>query len=749
MVSDALSEESKAVLRAMGRFGAGIFTPFHVIMLAFAVDTEQPLPSVDDMQGWLDELKRAALVEEHADPRRREAADNRSGYRLRNHVFKRLRESGNLAGSSKLAVLGSGNAEGLSSGAGAGLTGGKGASAEHLQRCELLNKFLIMLEEDGADKRLGCYDAAYDVDPETLRVRLGVDIGNGLKASDVTKAAYDWHVASEVNREAFAAALGDHVPALEHIPDQIQMLHARAKAYEKRSNSTLAYKDRNQACALEAAGLRESGEKKLLSGVVEEALKDFENAAFKQPQDARGVALRGLAKYHLGRYGDAIGDFNRVEELIGKDKAKKGFDSAQGLSGKDKAMMGWICKWRGIAKVFAEKYSDAVEDLTLAHELMPWDAEVLTFLGTAKGASGELELAIKFLDEALDMDSKCVRAMGVRGEWKRRLGKLEEAMVDLEAARKLDPEYAAVLLHLADVQIDLQRPNDALNTCDQLLAETPDIAARALLKRAHCNTVLGKFEDALNDLERADRLQPGSAKTLRRLGSAKLLLGRKEEALQDFSRSLEIEPHSAYTLERRAAAHAAMKNHAACVVDLDKALNLVPNNVGLLSRRALARTSLGGTDNLELALQDFDRSLLLKPDSVWVLERRAALHADMGNYEKCLIDLEETLKLKPNNVERLRACYLGRMKLGGTANSKLALQHLDRALDILPNDGSVLACRAELKANFGDYAGARADADAALRILPEMDVSSNIKAELIAKCNQVKAPVGHVDPALQ
>jgi len=90
----------------------------------------------------------------------------------------------------------------------------------------------------------------------------------------------------------------------------------------------------------------------------------------------------------------------------------------------------------------------------------------------------------------------------------------------------------------------------------------------------------------LNDLDKADVLEPNNAFTLRSRGDVKKMLKDYQGALNDLDKADVLEPNNAFTLRSRGDVKRMLKDYQGVLNDLYKADVLEPNNAFTLRSRA-------------------------------------------------------------------------------------------------------------------------------------------------------------------
>src|SRR6185312_7310502 len=116
-----------------------------------------------------------------------------------------------------------------------------------------------------------------------------------------------------------------------------------------------------------------------------------------------------------------------------------------------------------------------------------------------------------------------------------------------------------------------------LGTAGPARAQEPS-TAEDYFKRAKDRYQNSKYQDALNDMNRAIELSPGDANYLTGRGQVWYHLSDNDKAIADFNRALDIDPNSLVALNARGIAEDAKQDYAAAVRDYSLAIQLAPNN---------------------------------------------------------------------------------------------------------------------------------------------------------------------------
>ena len=195
-----------------------------------------------------------------------------------------------------------------------------------------------------------------------------------------------------------------------------------------------------------------------------------------------------------------------------------------------------------------------------------------------------------------------------------------DALVQLPA---LDPQHQATALgHRGETYRLMGRYEDALADVDQVLTLKPEDAWN-LANRGETYRLMERYEDALADLDRAIAIDPEDAWNLARRGVTYGQMGRYEDALANFDHVLTLKPEDAFALAHRGTTYRQMERYEDALADFDRAIALNPENEFALTIRGDTYRLMG---RYEEALADFDRAIALNPEYDWIFYSRALTH---------------------------------------------------------------------------------------------------------------------------
>lgn len=333
--------------------------------------------------------------------------------------------------------------------------------------------------------------------------------------------------------------------------------------------------------------------------------------------------------------------------------------------------------WKILATVLVRQDKDALDALTRASELLPQDAEAHRNLSAKLRARGRLEDALSALRKALTVDPKNPDALIDAADIQRQLGRPREAVTLYVWALQADPSRHDAHNNLGNAFLELGDAAEAARSYRRALrvrGEEPQI----LCNLGNALRQLGEFEEAMACSRRAIELNPTLAMAHNNLGLLLCARGDQSQAIGCFRESLRLNPR-----------------YIEALVNLGDALR----NVG--QRRE--------------ALDAYREAVRLDPS-------RAASHCSLGGAllesrrpEQAADAFMAAISLDANHA----AAYVGL----ATAFRALSLPDdaqaaCSKALSIAPDRPDSLLMLGELRADRGDFKGARQSFERALEADP-------------------------------
>jgi tetratricopeptide (TPR) repeat protein len=163
--------------------------------------------------------------------------------------------------------------------------------------------------------------------------------------------------------------------------------------------------------------------------------------------------------------------------------------------------------------------------------------------GRVAFSEGRLEESVMALEEAVRIQPEHGDAVVLLGTTLSRLGRLDEAISYLENAAQQSPRAFWPLVELGRIYIDLGEFEQAIETLSTAAGRRADVAQTFdLLAEAYQGA--GQPQQAINAWQQAIVVSPDNALLHVRLGDALADMGRDSEAIAAYRRALAINPSS-------------------------------------------------------------------------------------------------------------------------------------------------------------------------------------------------------------
>jgi tetratricopeptide (TPR) repeat protein len=293
-----------------------------------------------------------------------------------------------------------------------------------------------------------------------------------------------------------------------------------------------------------------------------------------------------------------------------------------------------IRRARAHARLVADQFEGAREDLLVAVEEEPEDAAVFEALGLACTMADRLDEAEKAFDKSLELEPDSPGVLLQRARLLAVKGQQDRSIADVDKAIQLSPDNPQPRVLRARILHQAGETDRALTEIEGVLRDVPDNPS-ALEMRGLMAAERDDYPAAIRDFRRLVARNGDDAVLVSQLGTLYLAAKQPREAIRRFSRALEID--AAHFPSRRGRSDAAISigDHKAALADLEKSLELRPDDSGVLNNLAwLLATSPDET------LRDGKRAITLAEKACekteWkqphIISTLAAGHAESGDF---------------------------------------------------------------------------------------------------------------------
>lgn len=312
---------------------------------------------------------------------------------------------------------------------------------------------------------------------------------------------------------------------------------------------------------------------------------------------------------------------------------------------------------------------------------------------------------------ALKEDDKQWIAWSARGFVAANAQKPLEAITYASKALELNPRDIRSLVVRAGSRIDAQQYEAALSDMDAALALVPKLPIEWL--RAVALASLGRQQDALDQIDKAISARPDDKQAHLLRARLRRSLDDRDGAMADLDWLIAHGPESEHYLLR--AAMWSPADEAKRDADLAAALKLDPRNIGVLLTRANFAIQ---NDQFALADRDIAAADKIKPGAKEVALLRMEWLGKQGKIEEGLKIADQLIAAHQDDATFYNNRCWFRVTHG--IGLDIALEDCNKALSLAPNAPAYLDSRAFVKFRQGDWKGAVADYDAALRRMPTL-----------------------------
>jgi tetratricopeptide (TPR) repeat protein len=290
---------------------------------------------------------------------------------------------------------------------------------------------------------------------------------------------------------------------------------------------------------------------------------------------------------------------------------------------------------RGMARLAADQFDAAREDLAVAAEEDAEDASLQEALGMACLMADRLDEARTAFDRAIEIDPDSPGPLLQRARVFALGGDSDRALADVDRVLELVPNEPMALVLRARIHQQAGDADAALADLKDVLDDNPDMAAALELR----GLIAAEQEDyalAIRDFRRLVGRNPDDPVLLGQLGMFFLAAKQPAEAIKRFTLALEIDEEDFPSRRGRGDAALSIGDHAAALKDLEKAVAIKPDDPGALNNLAwLLATSpddgiRDGRRAVELALKACEATDWKQSHIISTL---AAGHAEAGDFD--------------------------------------------------------------------------------------------------------------------
>ncbi|MCZ8026164.1 MAG: tetratricopeptide repeat protein [Microcystis sp. LE19-10.1B] len=296
------------------------------------------------------------------------------------------------------------------------------------------------------------------------------------------------------------------------------------------------------------------------------------------------------------------------------------------------------------------------------------------------------EEAIKAFDEAIKQnDPKNVYlawygkglALGALDKDQPAIEALQQAINTLPKGEDLKNFHSSILQQQSVVYRSLENYEQALTVINQAISLFPNNPKSYIIKWVVLYE-LKRYDEGLDTITQAINRAPRAFWYVIRGGSYSLQK-KYELALDDFNKAMKLNPNYALAYSGRGELYYYQKKYDLALADFNKAIDINPNFAEAYSNRG---NIYYYQQKYELALADWNKAIELDSKLAMAYSNRGNIYNDQQKYELALADFNQALDINPNLAE----AYLGRGVIYSLQQKdELALADFNKAIEINPN----------------------------------------------------------------
>jgi tetratricopeptide (TPR) repeat protein len=366
---------------------------------------------------------------------------------------------------------------------------------------------------------------------------------------------------------------------------------------------------------------------------------------------------------------------------------------------------------RASAHLQAKEFEAAEKDVVAALEIAPTDLRALQARSSIAVARGDYTGAVNALTSVLKASPSNGPALEARAEVYRQMRQYDTALADTDAALKIG--FVSPSLRLLRINIRLQQGNlpAVAAEIEELVKENPT-SDFAWVVAGKTYAAIGMRQKAMDSFDRAIAIKPYSYIYINR--SQARPYSDMAGKLADLDAALKLEPDQEDAMAEKARLLSKQGKHAEAIDLYDRAIKTALDGSYLKLGRAIALQRAG---RLVEAKQAFDAERARSKTAGDFSRLCRTKAANDVLLQSALEDCRDAIRMDPNYWTANDGLGMVLLKLG---KLKEALASYDKAVAHQSGADAYMG-RAFVYARMGDSQHARADADQARKLRPDID----------------------------
>ncbi|MEA5619080.1 tetratricopeptide repeat-containing serine protease family protein [Cronbergia sp. UHCC 0137] len=196
---------------------------------------------------------------------------------------------------------------------------------------------------------------------------------------------------------------------------------------------------------------------------------------------------------------------------------------------------------------------------------------------------------------------------------------------------------------------------------------------------------------------------PQSARDFYARGITQINENKYQESLENFNRAIQLEPKYMEAYFKRGYAYTWLRKFKEAQRDFNEVIKLDPNYLDAYINRGWSHIWL---KNNKAALEDFNQAIRINPNYATAYAHQGMAYIRLRKYQEALASSKEAIRLDPNNSY---GYSIQGDVFNALNNYEAAIEVSNIAIIINPDDFSAYTNRAIARTFMADYSGAAAD----------------------------------------
>jgi tetratricopeptide (TPR) repeat protein len=260
-------------------------------------------------------------------------------------------------------------------------------------------------------------------------------------------------------------------------------------------------------------------------------------------------------------------------------------------------------------------------------------------------SNGNLDLALKDLDESVRLNPNNPVVYNNRGRVYAKQGKNDKAIVEYNLSIQNDQTFHSAYYNRGIARSNKGDLDGAIKDNTEAIRLKPDDAS-AYYNRGIARRDKGEQDDAIKDFTEAIRHKPDHANAYFNRGFARNAKSDLDGAIKDYNEVIRLKPDYADAYNNRGIARSNKGDFDGEIKDYTEAIRLNPDYADAYYNRGNARKAKGDLDG---AIKDYTEAIRIKPDYVDAYNNRGVIWDNKGDYYSAIADYQKCIDLGSRN----------------------------------------------------------------------------------------------------